>query len=122
MNVLKKNISRVVFWLLISVISSATLFFYFIKANNNLIILSFIPLLSFLLHIIGSLKKGKLKLFPQNWVEYIIENTLFFLIFIITLFLLKEEYNFVKLIAFIVMTAVGIYNTICILNYVERNQ
>jgi hypothetical protein len=121
MNILKNNLSGVIFWLLISVISSVTLFFYFNKENSDLISLSFTPLLSFLAFILGSLKKAKLKLFPSNWIEYIIENILFFLLFILTLFLLNEDFAFVKIIAFLIMTAVGIYNTVSLLKYTRNS-
>jgi len=114
---IKNNLSGVIFWLLISIVSSLTLFFYFMKANSNLIVLSFTPILSFLAHIVGSLKKGKIKLFPSNWVEYIIENVIFFSIFMVTLFIIEKEYSNIKIIAFLIMTAAGIYNTISILKH-----
>ena len=115
MNLIKNHLAGLIFWLLITIFISVILFIYFDTINRNLLILSFIPLLSFLGYMFGSLKSGELKLFPSNWFQYIIENLLFFSIFILTLFLLKQDFNFIKISSFIVMTAVGIFNTIHIL-------
>jgi len=100
-----------VFWLLITLAITFVFAFYFYSEQQySLLVLAFGPFLGFLGYILGSRVKEKQHYYPTNLIEYTVENILFLLLFLLSIFYLKN-YLTVKIMLFIIMTSVGLFST-----------
>lgn len=103
------------FWLIICFIVSLLMFIYLLNESKNILSavpLSLTPLLLGLIAIVVSEKYArKSNYYPRSITEYIIMNSIFFLLFLFVLFSLNESYTLIKIGAFVIVVLVGLYTS-----------
>ncbi len=110
------------FWGIIALLLSVSVALYFYeKQQYSLLILATVPILTFGGYILGAKTKHRGHYYPINLIEYVIENLLFFLLFMFSLFFLRD-YISIKIILFLIMSAVGIFNTYSIIKVYNKTE
>jgi len=112
MNEEKLNDIGELFWGVIALLMSFSIAFCLYKEQQySLLILAIGPIFGFWRQY-TSVRKGRIKkhYYPKNLMEYVVENSLIFLLFLFCLFYL-EDYPSIQIISLLIMLAVWIFNT-----------
>ena len=107
----KLNLVGKYFWLIISIVLSCLLFSYLYNEYPNIVLLSFSPIFCYLGYILSQKNNRTSRYIATTIPVYLIENITFFIFFIILLYFLKQNYNYIKIIFFMLLTAIGVFNT-----------
>ena len=119
MNDAKLNKIGRLFWLAIAILLTVSLFVYLVNKRPDLLILAFAPIISMAGYMLAGRLKGNVHYYAKNVTEYITENSLFFLVFLFTIFYMRD-YLFLKVVSFAIMSAVGTFNTYSMIKLYRR--
>jgi len=86
-----------------------------------MLMLATVPILTFGGYILGTRTKRRGHYYPRNLIEYMFENILFFLLFLFSLFYLRD-YLIIEIILFLIMSAVGVFNTYSIIKVYNKSE
>lgn len=101
-----------IFWAIIAGTICCVSVYYVIQEDISLLPLAFIPVVGLIAFYYAAKIKNRDNVSITTWPEFVITNTIFLGTFILSLFFLKPEYVVIKILLFIVFSAVGTYNSI----------
>jgi hypothetical protein len=119
---IRENRIHIIFWLLISSSSSLLIFLYLLQNEKN-ILPSIIPILGTIIQLVVTEKLNSAKYYyPTKISGYLVLNFLFFSIFLFVLFFIDNNFFYVKLGAFLIMSMVGLYSSWYLYKIHKKNQ